>query len=153
VTKKIDGSSPLPKDHAMERAEIDATSPDMVEGYLRPGGGMVTVGLPLAMANVIRVERKRVDAIKKLISETWATLPRCGTRECGAVATHTRFDATGNPWPTCADHATIGGMLGDDEPVERPYVAKLQEALAILEAPIDYPAWAGSSRAFEEQPR
>jgi len=120
----------------MATMDIDPTSPDMIEGCLRPGGGVVTVGLPLAMAEVMRLERRRVDAIKKLVSEVWALLPRCG--ECGVVATHTRFDATSNPWPSCAEHAIVGGMDGNDGAVERRYVARLKAALSILETPIDY---------------
>jgi hypothetical protein len=117
---------------------IDAASPDMVEGYLSGDVAMITPTLPRAMARVIRIERMRVDAVKKLISEAWTQLPRCKSSECVLVATHTRFDAAGDPWPSCVEHATVGGINGSDAPVARPYVTRLRDALSILEAPIDY---------------
>lgn len=47
--------------------DVDATNPDDVEAFLASGDGVVTVGLPLAMAKVIRGLQAQVASAKKIL--------------------------------------------------------------------------------------
>jgi len=71
----------------------------------------------LAIKELLRRAKESFDRVMEL-------LPRCW---CGAPATYTRFDAAGDTQPSCKEHATVGGMLGDSQPMERKWMTHLTE--------------------------
>jgi hypothetical protein len=75
---------------------------------------------------------------KGALKKTIETLPICC--ECDELATHTRFDAAGDGWPSCKAHTRVGGMLGDSEPTERKWVMSLLEVASALSSLASMPS-------------
>lgn len=92
-----------------------------------------------AAAECVGLRRERdtaqaeVEAMREAVEAARSSLPKCS--RCDAAATHWSFDATSDAFPTCAEHGRIhGGMDGDEEPIERPAITRLANALRALDA-------------------
>lgn len=67
------------------------------------------------------------------LEEALEATPRCS--ECDLPSDFTRFDAASDPVPSCAIHARVarvGGMDGDEPPVERKWVGRIVTAKEAL---------------------